>query len=120
MFSALSRRPSTSECSTHEGMGPDLTMGIAFEQSGSGEMAGKRGKALLAARTMAAESAEKDNREKAAVSHSSHPSLQSLAAWPLYAPAVGGGLPSVRSPLFLRAGDSSSIDQISSARLPER
>ncbi|KAG8061979.1 hypothetical protein GUJ93_ZPchr0003g17633 [Zizania palustris] len=104
MFSALSRRPSTSECPTHEGMGPDLTMGIAFEQSGSGEMAGKRGKALLAARMMAAESTDKDNREKAAVSRSSRPGLQSLAAWPLYAPVVGGGLRSVRFPLFLRAG----------------
>ncbi|KAG8048910.1 hypothetical protein GUJ93_ZPchr0009g2484 [Zizania palustris] len=83
-------------------------------------MARKRGKALLAARTMAAESAEKDNREKAVVSRSSRPGLQSLAAWPLYASVVGGGLPSVRSPLFLHAGDSSSISQISSARLPER
>ncbi|KAG8056482.1 hypothetical protein GUJ93_ZPchr0002g23739 [Zizania palustris] len=67
-------------------------------------MVGKGGKALLAARTMAAKSAEKDNGEKAAVSFSSRVGLQSLAAWPLYPPTVGGGLPSVRSSLFLRGG----------------
>ncbi|KAG8081947.1 hypothetical protein GUJ93_ZPchr0014g47670 [Zizania palustris] len=53
-------------------------------------MAGKRGKALLTVRTMAADSAEKDNGEKAAISRSSRLGLQFLAAWPLYPPAVGG------------------------------
>ncbi|KAG8090125.1 hypothetical protein GUJ93_ZPchr0011g27085 [Zizania palustris] len=82
---------------------------VVFERSGRGsgseEMAGKGGKALLVARTMAAKSAEKDNGEKATISRSSRASLQPLAAWSLYLPAVGDGLSSVRSPLFLHGGD---------------
>ncbi|KAG8078040.1 hypothetical protein GUJ93_ZPchr0007g4655 [Zizania palustris] len=77
-------------------------------------MAGKGGKALLAARTMAAKSAEKDNGEKPAISRSSHASLQSLAAWMLYPPSVGGGLSSVRSPLFFVAEGLDSAQSLAS------
>ncbi|KAG8062551.1 hypothetical protein GUJ93_ZPchr0003g18478 [Zizania palustris] len=65
-----------------EGRKPELAKGfspvVAFEQSGSGseEMAGKGGKGLLAAKTTAAKSAEKDKGKKAPVSRSSRAGLQ--------------------------------------------